>query len=220
MKFAMSYSCGKDSALALYRMVQQGHEPVALVVTVNEAQQRSWFHGVQQELLESVSDSMGIPLVLCRCKPEAYAESFEAGLLRAKEMGATACVFGDIDEPGHREWDEARCKAAGLDCVLPLWQQNRETLTREGIETGLKAIVKIVQLSSLDVSYLGRILDWELAKAIQAAGADMCGENGEYHTFVCDGPLFRYPVPIQRGCVVQLGTHAAVDIILKKDGRA
>ena len=64
MKFAMSYSCGKDSALALYRMIQQGHEPVALVVTVNEAQQRSWFHGVQQELLDAVSDSVGIPLVL------------------------------------------------------------------------------------------------------------------------------------------------------------
>ena len=216
MKFAMSYSCGKDSALALYRMIQQGHEPVALVVTVNEAQQRSWFHGVQQELLDAVSDSVGIPLVLCRCRTEAYAEAFESGLLRAKGMGAAACVFGDIDEPGRREWDEARCKAAGLDCVLPLWQQGREALTREGIEAGLKAMIKIVQLCSLNASYLGRTLDWELAKAIQAAGADMCGENGEYHTFVYDGPMFRYPVPLENQGIVEFGTHAAVDLTLKK----
>lgn len=216
MKFAMSYSGGKDSALALYRMVQAGHEPAALVVTINEEQGRSWFHGVSTDLLDVVSERVGIPLILCRCKPEEYQKAFEEGLAQAKRLGAEACVFGDIDDKGHKQWDEARCKTAGLNCILPLWNENREALTREGIAAGFRAAIKVVQLDILDGSFLGRTLDDNIIERIQKTGADVCGENGEYHTFVYDGPLFREAVPIRLNGIVKLGTHAAADFVLQR----
>ena len=103
MKFAISYSCGKDSALALYRMIQAGHEPVCLLVTFNELMGRSWFHGVDPLLLESISQSLNIPLITCPCRGEDYRTALETGMRKARDLGATACVFGDIDIEGHLE---------------------------------------------------------------------------------------------------------------------
>jgi len=150
MNFAVSYSGGKDGALSLHRMIAAGHTPVALVTTINSEQKRSWFHGVQKELLEAVSGSLGIPLISCECTPDGYAKAFEAGLTKAREMGAEACVFGDIDIDDHKQWDEERCKNEGLICLLPLWKQNREALVHETIEKGFKALIKIIQCDKLD----------------------------------------------------------------------
>lgn len=214
MKVAISYSFGKDSALALHRVRQMGHEPVALVSTVNGSEGRSWFHGVPEELMQAVSDSLSIPLIPCRCRPEEYQAAFEEGLKQAAALGAEAVVFGDIDTPGHKEWDEARCAAAGLGCLLPLWQEDREAVTREELRIGIKALLKIVRLDCLPASYAGQLLTEDLALAIRDAGADMCGENGEYHTFVFDGPDFRRPVPVENRGIVDLGGYAAADLIL------
>ena len=216
LKVAVSYSFGKDSALALHRAKQMGHEPMALVATVNEAEKRSWFHGVPEDLMRAAADSLSVPLLLCRCRPEAYQEAFEAGLRQAAAMGAEAVVFGDIDTPGHREWDEARCAAAGLGCLLPLWLEDREAVTREELQIGIQALLKIVRLDCLPASYAGRLLTEELALAIREAGADMCGENGEYHTFVFDGPDFRWPVPVENRGIVDLGGYAAADLALTR----
>lgn len=213
MKFAMSYSGGKDSALALYRMVSAGHTPVALLTTINTRQERSWFHGIQRELLQQVADSLEIPLLACECEPEAYTQALEDGLKKAKEMGAQACAFGDIDIEEHREWDEERCKNTGLEACFPLWQQNREQLTQEVVEAGFKAMIKIVQSDVLDESFLGQILSEPLVQKIKEAGADPCGENGEYHTFVFDGPVFSHPVAIKTGKILDFGSHKAIDIV-------
>ncbi len=212
MRFAMSYSGGKDSVLALYRMIQAGHEPVALVSTLNPEQDRSWFHGIPRSLLEAVSDSLRIPLVVCACRPEEYGDAFSSCLKQTRELGAEACAFGDIDIVGHRQWDEERCREAGLACELPLWQEDRAALTTEGIEAGFRAMIKLVHLEALDASFLGKTLTRELMTAIAATGADICGENGEYHTFVYDGPLFAYPIPLRMKGIVSLGTHAVADM--------
>jgi len=214
MKFAVSYSGGKDGALALYRMIATGHTPVALVTTFNIEQKRSWFHGVQEDLLEAVSASLGIPFISCECTPDGYTKAFEAGLMKAREMGAKACVFGDIDIEGHKQWDEEQCKNVGLDCILPLWKQNREALVLEMIDTGFRALIKIIQCDKLDESFLGKDLSAPLVERIGLAGADICGENGEYHTFVYDGPIFTHSIPFEIKGIVDLGTHKALDICL------
>ena len=214
MDFVVSYSGGKDSALALYRMVSGGHRPVALITTINVEQERSWFHGIQSDLLETVSGSMGIPLIRCESTPGTYGEAFEGGLAKARQMGAGACVFGDIDIDDHRAWDEERCRRAGIDCVLPLWQQDRESLVKEEIGAGFKALIKIVDCAKLDESFLGQTLSAQLVERIKQAGSDMCGEYGEYHTFVYDGPLFSYEIPWKANGIVDLGTHKAIDISL------
>ncbi|SEN49612.1 diphthine--ammonia ligase [Paenibacillus sp. OV219] len=212
MKFAMMYSCGKDSSLALYRMINEGHTPVALVTTFNEEQGRSWFHGVSEELLISVSESLDIPLIICRCGPDNYSEAIEEGLRKAIQLGAEGCAFGDIDIEDHLEWNKQRCNNAGLSCVLPLWQEDRRALTEELIHGGFKAAIKIVQSDILDKSFLGQTLTTDLVEKITAAGSDPCGENGEYHTFVYDGPIFRKPIQIEFGMTVDFKSHMAIDI--------
>ncbi|MCL2227868.1 MAG: diphthine--ammonia ligase [Oscillospiraceae bacterium] len=213
MNFAISYSGGKDSALSLYKMIIDNHKPVALVTTINIEQKRSWFHGVQKELLDAVADSLNIPLILCECTPNEYTEAYESGLIKARSMGASACVFGDIDIAEHKSWNEERCKNAGIDCILPLWNQNREFLVRETIEVGFKALIKIVQSDKLDDSFLGRDLSIPLIEKIRQTDSDVCGENGEYHTFVYDGPIFNHAIPFKAGEVIDFGTHKAIDIL-------
>ncbi len=212
MKFVISYSGGKDSALALHRMMKAGHTPVAMLTTINPEQERSWFHGMQSELLQAVSGSLGIPLIPCYCQPDEYGNALETGLLKAKDLGAEACVFGDIDIIGHLAWNTERCKNVGLECMLPLWQENREQLANEVITSGFKAMIKIVQSDALGDHFLGQTITLPLLKEIAATGSDICGENGEYHTFVYDGPIFREPIPIVTGDIVQLGTHQAIEI--------
>jgi len=216
MNFAISYSGGKDSALALYRMITGGHNPVALITTVNTQINRSWSHGIDGELLLAVSDSLKIPLILCRCNADGYGQAFARSLEKAREMGADSCAFGDIDTDGHKAWDEEQCKKANLNCVLPLWKQNREALVHETLSVGFRAVINVIDCSILADSFLGEDLSAALVEKIKAAGADPCGENGEYHTFVYDGPVFCSPISIETGKIIDLGTHKAIDIIYKK----
>ena len=105
----MSFSGGKDSILALYRMIHEGHEPVALLTTVKKNQEKSWTHGLDNEILYRISKSLDIPLLLVECDVNEYERKFEEALIKAKDMGATMCVFGDIDIELHKKWDVDRC---------------------------------------------------------------------------------------------------------------
>ena len=168
-KFIMSFSGGKDSILALYKMIKKGYEPVALLTTIKKDKEKSWTHHLDNNFLRRVSESLEIPILLVECDVDDYERKFEEALFKAKDMGATICAFGDIDIELHRNWDLDRCKNTGIEAKLPLWQQNREELVYEFIDSGFETIINKVNLT----------------------GADACGENGEYHTFVIDGPLFK-----------------------------
>lgn len=196
-KFIMSYSSGKDSTLALYRMIKEGHTPMGLLITMNNEEGRSWFHGVPECILKDVSKSLEIPLIVVKCKGEDYKEAFENALFHAKENGAEACVFGDIDLEEHRTWCTERCNEVGLEAIFPLWQEGREKLTYEFIDSGFKTIIKKVKLEFLNEDFLGEVLTKELVEKIKETGADLCGENGEYHTFVYDGPIYKFKVDFQ-----------------------
>ncbi len=215
MKFAMSYSFGKDSALALWRLLQAGHQPVCLIVTVNQQAGRSWFHGVDFTTIDRVSASLGIPCIKCLCQGDTYHTAFEQCLGQARHMGAEACAFGDININGHLEWNRSRCKAAGLECLLPLWQESREAVVYQLIDEGFQAVIKCVQTAFLDQSFLGLTLNRDVIKRIRATGADICGENGEYHTFVYGGPTFQKPVSIAIGEIIKFDSHSAIDITVK-----
>ena len=212
MKFVLSYSGGKDSILALHKMLEAGHEPVGLLVMVNRELQRSWFHGVDPELLREISDSLGIPLILCQSAGNDYDEKMEEGLKRAKERGAEACAFGDIDIEGHLLWCRKRCEAAGLECVHPLWQRDREENTEEILSLGYRCLIKCVDNRVLPKEYLGKPLSRELVAEMKNRGIDVCGENGEYHTLVVDGPVFRRPVSCVCRETLDFGMTSAVNI--------
>jgi len=194
----MSYSGGKDSALALYRMVQKGHILISLLVTVNKDLGVSWFHGVDVALLRAVAESFSAYLILVESDGKDYETALADSLKEAGKMGATAVVFGDIDIDEHRVWCERVAAAADLEAVFPLWQEDRLLLVNEVIDAGFSSIIKVVSKNSgLHESLLGKKLTKETLNEIIRCGADPCGENGEYHTFVYNGPAFHRPVPFK-----------------------
>ncbi len=197
-KFCMSYSCGKDSTLALYKMIKAGHTPVAIIVSVSKKDERSWFHGVPMDMLSKVAQSMNIPLVCAESNGDEYAQVFKQALLQCKEMGAEVCAFGDIDIEEHRKWCVDICNDVGLVAQHPLWQGSRVDITNEFIDLGFKGVIKAVSKSfQLSQEYLGKTLTREIVKEFEEIGIDPCGENGEYHTFVYDGELFSFPIEFQ-----------------------
>ncbi|GIM32613.1 Dph6-related ATP pyrophosphatase [Paraclostridium bifermentans] len=203
-KFVMSFSGGKDSTLALYRMIKKGYEPVALLTTVKKDADKSWTHGINRRLLKQVSESLDIPLLEVECDVCEYEKEFEKSLTKAKELGASICVFGDIDIEEHKNWDVERCENSGIEASFPLWQEDRESLVYEFIESGFTTIIKTVNLDYLNESLLGKKLTKNVVLEIKNAGADACGENGEYHTFVIDGPLFKEKVSFEnKGIVIE-----------------
>lgn len=212
MKFAMSYSCGKDSTLALHKLMDQGHEPVCLIVMVNREAGRSWFHGASPELLDRYEAALGLPMIRCPSGGTDYRLAFEDGLKRAQALGAEAACFGDIDIAGNRQWEEDRCKAAGLIPCFPLWRQGRAENVRELVALGYRCLIKSVDPKRLPLSLLGQYLDGAAIAVMEAAGADICGENGEYHTLTVDGPVFRAPVAVRLGEILELEHHAVIDI--------
>lgn len=213
-RFVVSYSCGKDSTLALYRMIKEGHTPVALLTTVNKKVSRSWFHGVPKDLLDEVSKSLNTPIHLVNCEGEEYKDAFTKALIGLKEkFGVEACVFGDIDLEAHREWCTERCNEAEIEAIFPLWLENREKLTYEFIDSGFKTVIKNVRLDSLETDFLGKQLTREVVQDIIKTGSDACGENGEYHTFVFDGPIFKFPVKFKHNGIITNETHGFLDII-------
>ena len=188
--FTASYSGGKDSIFAIYRAIKAGLVPLELITTYNTDVNRSWFHGVTENLLQEVSASLAIPVRLIKTPGDQYTENFEQALTKAKEKGAEVCVFGDVDIEGHIEWCTARCEATGLIPFFPLFGENRKKLVYDFIDTGFMTVITIVDTSRMPKNVLGQTLTREIAEYIQASGADICGENGEYHTFTYDGPIF------------------------------
>lgn len=196
-KFVLSYSGGKDCILALYRKIQEGCIPVALLTTVKKSVSKTWTHGLSYDLLEQVSKSLEIPIICAECDVAEYEIKFEEKLKVAKEMGATSVVYGDIDIEQHKQWGVDRATNVGLNYEFPLWQEGREKLVHEVIDNGFKAIIKNVNLDCMSKDFLGKTLTKELIEKIKTTGSDACGENGEYHTFVVDGPIFNYKIDIK-----------------------
>ena len=212
MKFVASYSGGKESALALYRAIEEGHEPIALITTYNTDVGRSHFHGLTEEMLEKIADSLNIPLWLIKTSGEEYAKNFEKILLLAKEKGAKACVFGDIDIEGHIKWCSQRCENVGIIPIFPLLNQNRKDVLYELIDKGFVANITVVDSTKVSEKFLGKELTKEIAKEIAKGGADICGENGEYHTFVSAGPNFKKPVNFSFGEKYSDGDYAFLPV--------
>lgn len=213
MKFVMSYSCGKDSTLALDKLIKSGHEPAGLLVMVNKELGRSWFHGAENQLLDKISDALKIPLLRCPSDGEGYAKAFEEGLRIARESGADLAGFGDIDVEEHRSWCEERCAAAGVKPVFPLWQQERVAVVRQVLSDGYRCIIKSIDNRLLPRDLLGRELDADVLSVMSEKGVDLCGENGEYHTIVVDGPIFKRRLDVRLGDCLDFGERSVIDIL-------
>ncbi len=212
-RFVLSYSGGKDSILALHRALKLGMVPQKLIITYNTDMGRSWFHGIPEPLLNTVSRCLDIPICLIRTSGPAYQENFIRQLRLEKQQGAEVCVFGDIDIIGHLQWCSEVCQEAGLEPFFPLWQEPREALVREFLQEGYTAHITVVDTTRLTQAHLGKVLSEDVLSSIQKEGADVCGENGEYHTFVSDGPAFASAVPFAFGAPQFRGNYAVLPLL-------
>lgn len=214
-KFVASFSGGKDSMLAIYRAIKEEMIPIEFVTTYNIDKERSWFHGIPENVLNSISEAIGVPIRLIETTGAEYEGNFEKALQEAKKKGAQICVFGDIDLEGHLAWCKDRCKAVGIEAFFPLWKESRKSLVYEFIDSGFAASITVVDTNRMSDSFLGDVLTKAVMKEIEKCGADICGENGEYHTFVHAGPLFKKQVQFTFGEKIYQDNYAILPVFYK-----
>lgn len=188
-----SFSGGKDSCLALWRAQQQGLDVRTLLVMFDQSGERSRSHSLPPALIERQAQALRMALVTRNASWKSYEEEFIAALKELRADGHEVAVFGDIDLQPHRDWEEKVCAAAGIEPVLPLWHEDRRALAQEVIDSGFRAVVVCVDSRYLGDEFCGREYDASFIADLPAA-VDACGENGEFHTFVHDGPNFAAPV--------------------------
>lgn len=201
-----NWSGGKDSALALWTALQSGvYDVRCLLTTLSREYARVSMHGVREALLERQAASIGIPLRKAYIAEDAGMDTYDAvlrdALLELGAGGIHTALFGDIYLEDLRAYRENALARVGWSAAFPLWQRPTRELLLEFIARGFKAIIVCVNGACLDASFAGRLLDQGLLDDLPP-GVDPCGENGEFHSFVFDGPLFHEPVPFTKGEVV------------------
>ena len=196
MKTFVSWSGGKESNFALYQAAKEGFRISHLLNMVTEEGERSRSHGLSSKLIRLQSEALNIPLLQQRCTWESYEGEFKKVVLKMKENGVKAGIFGDIDVEEHRTWVERVCREVGIKAELPLWSKGRKELLEEFILAGFEAIIVAVKAEVLGKDWLGKKIDKNLVRESEKKKIDLCGESGEYHTFVINGPIFKKRIKI------------------------
>lgn len=196
MKVFASWSGGKESALATYKAILQGQRVSYLVNFISEDGVRSRSHGIKADVLDLQAKAIGIPIVQVKTSWEDYEENFKRVVTELKEKGIEGGVFGDMDLEEHREWIERVCAELEIKPLLPLWGIEPGELLANFWSLGFKANVVATRL---DEALLGKNLDEVLVAEIEKSNSHPCGESGEYHTFVTDGPIFKKSLKVTTG---------------------
>ena len=216
MKTLLAWSSGKDSAWALGRLRQQGIPVAALLTTINQSADRVAMHGVRRRLLEAQAESAGLPLWVVPlpwpCTNQDYESRMAAACARAVAEGFDAIAFGDLYLRDVRQYRERQLAGTGLQPMFPLWELPTASLAREMIAAGLRARISCVDSKVLDASFAGREFDLALLDDLPAA-VDPCGENGEFHTFAYDGPMFRSPMRVESGEIRDVDGFVYADLL-------
>jgi len=193
-----SWSGGKDSCLACYKAMQQGYKIKHLLNFVSQGSKRGCFHGLESKLLKYQADLIGIPLVQYEVSPDMqkYEEEFKTAVsqLRGKEIGTM--VFGDIYLLEHENWIKRVCGDLKINALEPLWNNDPENIVNEFIAAGFKTIIVSCKADIMGKEFLGRYVDKELVVELKKRGICPCGEKGEFHTIVVDGPIFKKAIEI------------------------
>jgi uncharacterized protein (TIGR00290 family) len=215
LPIVFSFSGGKDSCLSIYRLKKQKFKIVSLITTITEGYNRVSIHGIREELIMEQANALSIPLHLIYipkdCVNETYEKLMEENMLFYKNLGIEYVGFGDIFLEDIRNYREKNLSKIGMNCYFPLWKEKSENLINEFIELGFKAIIVCVDLKVLDISFLSREIDKNFIKELPK-NVDICGENGEFHTFVYDGPIFKHKVNFKKGDVVIIGNYGYLDL--------
>ncbi len=218
MKTIISWSSGKDSAWALHLLKQEKDiELVGLVTTVNQTYKRVTMHAVRLELLKEQAKAVGLPLDVLSiphpCSSDEYQEVMQAYINRLETEHIDCMAFGDIHLQDIREYREQNLKRTSIKPLFPLWGMSTRQLANEMVSNGLRAFVTCVDPKFLLPSFAGREFDRSFLSDL-AEDIDPCGENGEFHTFVTDGPLFHHSLNVRVGDVVERDGFVFADVLL------
>jgi uncharacterized protein (TIGR00290 family) len=219
----LSWSSGKDSAWALHALRRADVPVVGLLTTINQAFDRVAMHAVRRSLLDAQARSIGIPLwpvpLPWPCSNEDYERIMADVCRQAKAEGIECVAFGDLFLPEVRAYRERQLAGTDLTPLFPLWELPTGALAREMLAGGLQARITCVDPKVLPPTFAGREFDQALLADLPA-GVDPCGEKGEFHTFAYGGPMFREPIPISSGEVVERDGFVFADLLLNEDARS
>jgi diphthine-ammonia ligase len=214
MKIIASWSGGKDSCFACYKAIQEGHDVSQLLIMMSDPS-KSNFHMIPSDTLDAQSQVIGIPIVKWTTTPNTYEQDFKKALLQMKAKGVEGIVTGDVYDVALHEagWLDRVCKEVGLTPVKPLWHRDTQQILSEFIREGFKATVVRVKTDVLGMEWLGREINKDFFDDLLKLGTvDPCGERGEFHTFVTDGPLFKKRIEILESEKVKLNGNGRLVI--------
>ncbi len=217
-KAVFNWSGGKDSALALTKILQEGtYEVVTLLTTISQESKRSSLHAIPTNLLQKQATCLGIPIRLVELTEKASLRSYEETMKQAitpyLQAGITHFIFGDIFLEEIKKYREQQLSPYGIQVIEPLWGKTSQEIIAEFLDSGLQTIIITTEADKLDDTYIGRKLNRDFLKDLPP-GVDPCGENGEYHTFCYDGTIFQQPVTFSLGQPQKETLH-----IQTKDGK-
>jgi len=222
-KVLLAWSGGKDSAISLYEIQRGGkYEIVSLLTTINQGYDRVSMHGVRRTLVEQQAHSLGLPMkevfVPKACSNEEYESKMSEVLTKFKQDGITQVVFGDIFLEWVKEYRENNLAKLGMKGIFPIWGRDTVELTRSFIELGFRAVITCVDTKVLAQGFLGRMLDSQFLAELPP-DVDLGGENGEFHSFVFAGPIFKERIAYTLGKTVQRDSFCFRDLLPEKEVR-
>lgn len=214
MKIIASTSGGKDSTFALFKAIQMGHEVAYLANTIAYDSGRVRFHGVKKEIIQQQARALEIPLLQKETTPENYREEYIENIKNViKKEDIEGLCLGDIFLEDCYTWAKEICDELGIELIEPLWKKSSEEVMEDFIDSGFEAIVVSTQSDLLDESWVGRKLDQSFLDDIKKLkNVDICGENGEYHSLVLDGPIFKKRLEIKKSEKVKIKDYWFLDI--------
>lgn len=223
-KILLSWSSGKDSAWTLHTLRRQPDvEIIGLLTTFNQSNNRVAMHGVRMELVEKQAEAAGIPLwpvpLPFPCSNEEYEASMRVVIERAQHAGVIQVAFGDLFLEDIRAYRENMMTGTGIHPIFPIWRMRSETkaLAKEMLKNNLRTVLTTVDPKRLNPSFAGRLYDEGLLDDLPE-GVDPCGENGEFHTFCFDAPIFAHPIPIQAGETITRDGFVYTDLLHAEKG--
>lgn len=209
-----SWSGGKDSCFALYKAFSEGAKVTHIVNFVSHEYKRVRFHGVPAGIIRAQADALGIALVQKETTPKGYEAEFKEAVAALAQNGVKSIICGDIHLADSRDWIEKLSAEIGLKVIEPLWGRSSKEVLAEFIDSGFEATIVSAQADIFDKSWVGRKIDADFLRDIMMIkGIDVCGENGEYHTLVRNGPIFTKRIEIEDCEVVRKSTHWFLDIL-------
>ncbi|WP_277585946.1 diphthine--ammonia ligase [Psychrobacillus antarcticus] len=213
--FVASWSGGKDSAMAYYRAMKMGMKPKMLLTMFEEEGEVSKSHALPLEVVAAQAESLGVPLLIKEASWNSYEGQFIDAMDECRAQGITHGVFGDIDLEGHLEWVQNTCEKSDIVAVHPLWKEPRRKVVEDLLDAGFEAWIVVVNTTMMPAEFVGRKFSKELIVELEALGIDACGEKGEFHTVVVDGPIFSNRIPIKMEQAVIKGDYIFSPVIIE-----